>query len=680
MKFINFAIVKFSLCLMLGIILAHLFPISFSFLFPLLLFFVLIGIFWFLSIKKLSQTVYLGVATYLCFITLGYFSYQVRMAENRPNHYSHSMANTDFQLIQLKIRQSLKPDDYYNKYLAQVQYQDGKKSEGKILLNILKDSSDTSLKEDEVILLYGTITQIPQPLNPYQFDYSRYMNLLEVYGQIRLSNKNILRTKRGNRTLYGAAQLLRAGIIEKLSQTNLQTGERSIIQALVLGEKKDIDSGLYRDYAAAGAVHILAVSGLHVGILYFILSYALGFFRRIKYGLYLHSIFIVLLLWGFAFLSGLSPSVTRAVTMFTFFALARLFGRNTNALNTLFLSLLSLLLINPKWLFQVGFQLSYLAVFFIVWLHPVFDEALNPKHWLNRKIWGIITVTICAQLGVFPLTLYYFHQFPGLFLLTNLVVLPFLTLLMIGGILIVILASLNILPYWLSNIYNSMIESLNIFIQWVAQQDAFLFRDIHFSVLKVVCCYLLIICIGWTIRQLLLGKSASFRGLITTLVFACLLITVFIFEKIKATSAELIVFHKSRSTLIGVKNGAQFRIFKNDTIQNHNEKYPVNTYLMAKHIRTYSEDKMPQAFKYKNKRYLVVDSTIVIFPRQKVHTLLLSDSPKINLTRWIDSLEPKHIIVHGSNYPSYVARWKKTCENKKLRFTNLAKDGAFRVR
>ena len=680
MKFINFAIVKFSLCLMLGIILAHLFPISFSFLFPLLFLFGLTGFFWLISIKKLSQTIFLGVATYLCFITLGYFSYQVRMPDNRPKHYSHSLEKADSRLIQVKIRQSLKPDNYYNKYLAQVQYQNGKTSEGKVLLSILKDSSHTRLKEDEVILLYGRITEIPQPLNPYQFDYSRYMNLLEVYGQIRLSNKNILRAERGNRTVFGAAQLLRASIIEKLRRTNLQTGERSIIQALVLGEKKDIDSGLYRDYAAAGAVHILAVSGLHVGILYFILSYALGFLRKIKYGIYFHSIVIVLLLWGFAFLSGLSPSVTRAVTMFTFFALARLFGRNTNAINTLFLSLLPLLLINPKWLFHVGFQLSYLAVFFIVWLHPVFDRALNPKHWLNRKLWGIITVTICAQLGVFPLSLYYFHQFPGMFLLTNLVVLPFLTLLMVGGILIVILASLDILPYWLSNIYNSMIETLNIFIQWIAQQDAFLFKDIHFSAIEVVCCYLLIFSFGWTIRQSFLGKTASFRGLTTTMAFCCLLITVFIFEKTKATSAELIVFHKSRSSLIGVKNGAELRIFKNDTVQNHQKKYPVNTFLMANHIRTYSEDKMPRAFRYKSNKYLVVDSATVKLPSRKVHTLLLSDSPKINLSRWIDSLEPKHIIVHASNYPSYIARWETTCKDKKLRFTNVAKDGAFRIK
>src|SRR5690606_7904768 len=172
-----------------------------------------------------------------------------------------------------------------------------------------------------------------------------------------------------------------------------------IIQALVLGEKKDIDKNLYNEYAAAGAVHILAVSGLHVGILYFILAFLLNPLKRIKSGSYLHAIIIVLLLWGFAMLSGLSPSVTRAVTMFSFFAVAGIFGRQTNTLNTLFLSFLTLLIINPMWLFQVGFQLSYLAVFFIVWLQPIFYKVGYSKSRIIRKIWTIISVTIAAQIG-----------------------------------------------------------------------------------------------------------------------------------------------------------------------------------------------------------------------------------------------------------------------------------------
>src|SRR5690606_35618766 len=293
--------------------------------------------------------------TYFCFFFIGYFSYQIRLPQFQPNHYSQIVSENKVVFIQLKILQSLKPDKFNLKYFAEINAVNDEKTKGKILLNISKDSLPKTFSSDKILLVYSSISEIQKPLNPHQFDYSKYMESLGVYGQLRISEKDILKTKIGKPTLLGVAQNFRTHIVEKLQKTKLKTDERAIIQALVLGEKKDNDKNLYDEYAAAGAVHILAVSGLHVGILYFILAFLLNPLKRIKSGSYLHAIIIVLLLWGFAMLSGLSPSVTRAVTMFSFFAVAGIFGRQTNTLNTLFLSFLTLLIINPMWLFQVGF-------------------------------------------------------------------------------------------------------------------------------------------------------------------------------------------------------------------------------------------------------------------------------------------------------------------------------------
>lgn len=673
MKFINFAIVKFSTFLVLGILAAHYFQISTFFLnYVLVIMAAVLGL-WFWSRRQLIQQVYFGIAAYLCFFAIGFISYQMRLPQFQPKHFSHFISENKADLIQLKITQNLKPDKFYLKYFGRITAINGKPSEGKILLNISKDDTTNPFSSDEVLLVYAPINDIPTPLNPHQFDYSEYMKSLGVYGQLRISEQQIFKKSNGGKSFLGIAQNLRSEIIKKLHKTKLKTEERAIIQALVLGEKKDIDKNLYNEYAAAGAVHILAVSGLHVGILYLILAFIFKPLQRFKYGIFFHSVIIVLLLWGFALLSGLSPSVTRAVTMFSFFAMAKFFNRETNSLNTLFLSFFALLIINPFWLFQIGFQLSYLAVFFIVWLQPLFYKIGYSKYWVVRKIWGIVSVTICAQIGVLPLSLYYFHQFPGLFLLTNIVILPFLTLLMCGGILIVLLASFSILPNWLAESYNFLIEALNGFIHWVAVQDEFLFKEIHFSSLKVLGTYCLIIALA------LLLKKINYQRIVFSLVAISILISIYIYDEFRLSGNQFVIFQKSKHTLIGYKNGKHLTIFKSDSIANNSETYPLKSFIPSQNIESYSEEKIPPIFRYKNKNILILDS-LGIFPKHTtIHAVLLTNSPKINLNRLIDSLRPKQIIADGSNYFSYVRRWEKTCKVKKLPFRHTAKQGAFPI-
>lgn len=671
MKFINFAVVRFSAFLGLGILIAHFFPTTTFLLKYLLALLFGVAVLWLWARKQLIQNVYFGIAAYLCFFTIGYFNYQIRLQQFQPHHYSHYTSENKAELLQLKIKQNLKPDNFSLKYFAEVNAINGVPAHGKVLLNVSKDSIKESFSADEILLVYGIISEIPKPLNPYQFDYSKYMKSLGVYGQLRVSEKEILKTSIGTQTLMGIAQNFRTEIVEKLQKTKLKKDERAIIQALVLGEKKDIDKNLYSEYAAAGAVHILAVSGLHVGILYVILAFLFKPLSRLKYGIIFHSLLIVLLLWGFALLSGLSPSVTRAVTMFSFFAFAKLFNRETNSINTLFLSFLALLIFNPLWLFQVGFQLSYLAVFFIVWLLPIFYKIGYSKYWIVRKVWTIVAVTVSAQIGVLPLSLYYFHQFPGLFLLTNIVVLPFLTVLMCGGILIVILATLEILPDWLASSYNFLIEGLNGFIHWVAVQDEFLFKNIHFSTLKVVGAYMVINALA------LLLMKMKYRRLVVSLLAISGFITIYIYDEFRTSANQFVIFQKSKQTLIGRKNGKNLVVFKNGPVENISETYPIKSYITAINIDTYSEEKLPQLFKYNHKNILILDSLGIYPKRKNIHTLLITNSPKVNLNRLIDSLRPKQIVADGSNYFTYVKRWKKTCQLKKLPFSHTAKEGAF---
>jgi competence protein ComEC len=360
--------------------------------------------------------------------------------------------------------------------------------------------------------------------------------------------------------------------------------------------------------------------------------------------------------------------------MFSFFAFATLINRQTNSINTLFLSYFTLLLINPMWLFYVGFQLSYLAVFFILWILPSFNRLYYPKNRIIKKLWGIVTVTIAAQLGIIPLSIYYFHQFPGLFFITNIVVLPFLGMLLGGGILIIVLAVFNVLPDWLVLIYNSLIKMLNTFISWVAHQDSFIFQDIHFSIEKVGVSYLLII------TFILLWKKRSVQRIGFSLMSFALLICVFIWDDYINSDNQLIIFHKTRHSLIGYQYTNELRLFRSDSTFNYQNKYPIKGFRVAKNISDYSDKKLPQVFRYKQNTILVLDSLGVYPKHSEIDIVLLSLSPKVNLERMIDSLHPKQIIADGNNYRSYVNRWRKTCKEKNVLFHFTGSEGAYVIK
>lgn len=671
MKFVNYTVVFFSFLVALGITAAHLLPTPNSPpFFVILLLVLLLSITWFISRKQLYQNVLFGSIAYLCFFVIGYFNYQLHLPDFESSHYSHHISEQSGELLELKVVEVLKPDSFNHKYISQVKAINGRSSSGRVLLSIQKDSLSEMVTIDDLLVISSSLKRIPKPLNPHQFDYSKYMRTLNVYHQTRVSKTQVYSISRGSLTLRGQAERFRNFLLKNLEKTSLEKDERAILQALVLGQKKEISKELYSDYAAAGAVHILAVSGLHVGILFFIFSFILKPLKRLPFGTLIQGIVLVLCLWGFAFITGLSPSVTRAVTMFSFFAFAKSINRDTNSINTLFLSFFVLLLVNPLWLFHVGFQLSYLAVLSILLIQPKLRKYYRPRFYLDKLFWDILSVSFAAQLGVLPLSIYYFHQFPGLFFITNIVVLPVLGILLGSGLLIVCLAAFQALPEWLATAYNFLISTLNQFITWIANQERFLFEDIHFSIEKLAGSYLCIVIL------VLLWKRFNYRNLVFGFVSFSILIGIFIWGKQNASETEFIIFHKSRKSLLGYKEAEKFLLFRSDSVA-YKKTFPIKGYRIARGIDSFSEEQLPRLFRYRQQTILVLDS-LGVFPKLSEESIiLLTQSPKVNLERLIDSLRPQIIVADGSNYHSYVSRWRKTCKQKKLPFHHTGKEGAF---
>ena len=442
--------------------------------------------------KEKTKYSLFGFAVAMAFVGIGILTMTMAQPQNHPYHYTKHLSDGKFYW-HFKIKEVLKPNLYSHRYIAQLIARDSLQISGKLLLSQSINAGNMPFNIDDEGLYWGSLLEIRAPLNPHQFNYQKYMNGLGIYHQIRLDSSNsLLKTKR-SRTFRGTAAAIRSGIVSKLKKANFKPDERSIIQALLLGERNDISTKIYTDYKNAGAIHILAVSGLHIGILLVLLQFVLKPIEFLPRGRQIKLALIVLCLWGFAFIAGLSASIVRAVTMFSFVAYALYLNRPSNTFNVLALSMFFILLVfNPMLLFHVGFQMSYAAVFAIVALYPRMMRFWFPKNQLIRKLWQLLSVSFAAQLGVLPISLYYFHQFPGLFFVSNLVIVPFLGFILGTGILIIVLALLDVLPDALVTFYSVIIKVMNQIIGWVGGQDAFVFKNLSFDELQLVFSYLTI--------------------------------------------------------------------------------------------------------------------------------------------------------------------------------------------
>jgi competence protein ComEC len=381
---------------------------------------------------------------------------------------------------------------------------------------------------------------------------------------------------------------------------------------------------------------------------------------------------LVSILWTFAIIAGLSPSVTRAVAMFSIISIAMHLKRPTNIYNTLVISAFVILLFKPTFLFEVGFQMSYLAVLGIVSVQPILYKLWKPKFLVTDKLWQIFTVTLAAQAGVVPISLFYFHQFPGLFFISNIVVIPFLGLILGFGLLIITLALMDILPDFIVTAYSFIIDSLNAFIAWVAQFEDFLFRDIPFTILQVICSYFIITAL------VQVYKYRNFKWVALSLVGVLCFQGVSFYNRYKTQNDAFIVFNKSRYSIIGQKHNDQLIVHHNlDSLKQKTDNV-IKNFTVGETIDSTLAYKLESLYQFKNKTILVIDSLRVYQGLSfSPEIVLLRNSPKLNINRVIDSLQPELIIADASNYKTYVKRWKATCEHKKIPFHYTNEKGAF---
>ena len=613
------------------------------------------------------------------FLTFGYFFFVgistvfIHDDANYSNYFDR-LSNNDSRVV-LKVDKVLKSSSFHYKYQVKVIEVDRQKTRGLALINLAKDAFQKEFKVDELIFVNSAFSDINSPLNPHQFDYQKYLKNQGIRYQLFIGKSDFLRLGFGSRTLKGWAEQFRNFVKSSLNTHDFKVDEIAVINALLLGERKEISKELLTNYSDAGAIHILAVSGLHVGIIMILLLKIFSFLTYFKNGKIVQAFLIIIILWMFAFIAGFSASVVRAVTMFSFLAIGHQLGSKRIILFSLFSSLFVLLIFNPLFLFDVGFQLSYLAVLGIITMQQKVYHFLKIKSKIIDFFWQITSVSLAAQLTVLPLSLYYFHQFPGLFFLSNMVIIPVLGFVLMMGIVISFLSICEILPTFIADLYGFLISLMNGFVNWISNQETFLWKEISLSFWMLLASYGVIF---FGVRFLL---NASAKKIVLFLGSIIVFQSVILFEKYeKQQTKEFIVFHKTKKVVIGFRNSDTIKIYHNvDSLPQLN--YVINPYKIRENITTTFKKLDTAIFNFKNQHFLLIDS-LGIYQIQDLKNpmVILQNSPKINLERVITTLQPKMIIADGSNFKSYINRWKMTSQKMKIPFHYTGEKGAFKLK
>jgi competence protein ComEC len=359
--------------------------------------------------------------------------------------------------------------------------------------------------------------------------------------------------------------------------------------------------------------------------------------------------------------------------MFSFVAIGQHLRRSVNIYHTLLVSILLILLVQPSFLFDVGFQLSYLALFFIIWFQPLLFKLWEPKTIVSKFIWEITTVSFAAQIGTLPLSLYYFHQFPGLFFITNLVVIPVTGFIMGLGVVVMILAFFDQCPLFLSKLLEWSLYLMDQIIHIIASFEEFILKDIPFNTLLLIGSYSLIL------TSILWLQKRNYSRLVAVLISVIGIQCSYLWNDWKVENQnEWVVFNVKKNTLIAERNGKKVTLFAHDSLQKIGAKNKnLNAYIVGNFSYLAKTKELKNTAFFNGKRILIVDSTGVYPKNLRPDILLLTQSPTINLDRLIQTMKPKIIIADASNYTTFQKRWETTCTKAKIPFHSTSEKGFY---
>jgi competence protein ComEC len=701
MKFWNsYPLFRFLLPFVAGIIITIKFQL---FLNPYLLFLLIILLILLTILsnrfQKYSFRWIFGSLLYLLIFVCGVASTILHTPKYHENHFPKLQKPGDVFIVRLTETPSEKPNSL--RAFANVEYlKDSsamKNAGGKIMLYFETDSLAKSLKYGDYILFSGNPNEISPPANPHQFNYRNYLSNDGIYHQIYLRSNDWIKTAKNDANpVFKFSELARLKMLKILEINGLAGDEYAVASALLLGYTENLEPELRNQYAGAGALHILSVSGLHVGIIFVIVGFMLKFFDKIRNGRIYKFTILLLVIWLYAFITGLSPSVLRATVMFSLFAIKEVRKQQSDPYNTLAASALLLIISDPFIITKVGFQLSYAAVLGIIALYKPIYELWILKNKAGDYIWQIISVSLAAQIGTFPISVMYFHQFPSYFLPANLFVIPLSWLIMVAGIAVLFFFFWPWMAGILGILLKNLVFALNYSVGFVDGLPGAKIEGMVYYLPQVVLIYLIFI----FITRSIIMKRASL--VVATLVGLVLLTGSFIYERSKILKQKQLVIYSMRDqTAIDVFMGDKGYALADSAVFSDKKSIGFNlknsrifagirqmNNLVIEDLSGKPNETLNEDFTIRNSHFmklgkyrlaLIDDDFDEYFPEipLKVDYLILKGNPKISISALKEKFDFDKLIFDGSNKFYSTNRWKEECEKLAIPFHDVKKDGAF---
>lgn len=551
---------------------------------------------------------------------------------------------------------------------------------GRILLYFSKDSMAPALTYGQQLLVVNKLQPVGNSGNPGVFDYRQYCAYQQIFHQAYLQPRDwYILPADGGHPFTRLILRCRQYCLYTLRQYLGEGLESGLAQALLIGDRQALDKDIVQAYTNTGIVHIIAISGMHVGLIYITLLWLLQWWTGNAFARFTKTLVLLMALWGFAFLTGAAAAVLRAVVTFSAMAIGKLLlGRHSNSYNTLAASAFLLLCYRPHFIADTGFILSYLAVLSILLFYkPLYKAWYIRYKWLD-KLWEIAALSLAAQILTLPVCLFYFHQFPVYFLLANMVAVPLSGIVIYGEILLLLFAGLHEVAMYMGIGVKYLIRSMNGWVEWLNGLPYGLITHLHINVYQTICMYLLVAALAsWWLLKWRRGLHAALgMCLLCSLLHAANIIR-------SQQQQKVIIYHVPAYTAIDFIAGNQVQ-FAGDT-----GLWQTSIARQIQAVRSglrVSADKIPHLvqlgryFRFGSKQLVIINARLpVTVPRKKFRTdyILLSHNPDVDIKQLKRFFEFDHLIFDGSNSYRKIQQWKNDCYALTLRCFSVPDQGAY---
>ena len=657
---------RLTLCFSIGIIASEAYNFSIPYyVLPIYL----LGIFLFISRNFNSRLFLYQFYTFLLSIFLMLAGYIYAENYNQQPQFR----NGEFYLATILEKPIPKEKSFKSELLIKQVYCPHKhyQTNEKMIAYFAKDCKVHNLRAGDKMLFKSKPAFVTNKGNPFEFDYKNYLARKRIYRQVYIPSHDYKTVAiEGCKPLRIFAKQLREKLLNIYRENHITDDEFAILSALTLGYKDELDKDVKNVFSSAGAMHVLAVSGLHVGIIYLIINFLFGFLKKRRIGRHIFMVLSIILLWIYALITGFSPSVLRAATMFSFIVIGENLRRPCNIYNTLSASAFFLLVLNPNLIFEVGFQLSYCAVIGIVFFQPKFHKLFQFNYWATDKLWGLFTVSLAAQLATFPFSIYYFNQFPTYAWLSNFIVIPAAFLFIYLSMGVLLFSSIPLISEALGNLISYLIHLFYSLLSGFKNLPNYLIEDIYISLEQ------LYILFGTLIFLMLLIKYQKPRYISFVLVSVCLFTCINVLQEFKAIhQKEIIIYNADKTKLIHLIDGKKNYILSDSPIT---EKtiYLIKTVQLNMKLEPPIFIHLNQYYKTSN---LYVSPHIILFHGYSIlYNPNLSLSPQLPIDAAICNSIGQTKIIQAQTFISSNSKIWSTSNNKN--FHPLLINGAYLVK